>query len=41
MDYNEVEDWLCNQLPFFYKDGAKAYKKDLTNIKLILNHLVS
>ena len=39
MDYNEVEDWLCNQLPFFYKDGAKAYKKDLTNIKLILNHL--
>ena len=39
MDYNEVEDWLCNQLPFFYKDGAKAYKKDLTNIRLILNHL--
>ena len=39
MDYNEVEDWLCNQLPFFYKDGVKAYKKDLTNIRLILNHL--
>ena len=39
MDYIEVEDWLCNQLPFYYKEGQKAYKKDLTNIRLILNHL--
>jgi len=39
MDYNQAEDWLCNQLPFFYKEGSSAYKKDLKNIKLLLHHL--
>ena len=41
MNYNQVEDWLCNQLPFFYKEGSAAYKKDLKNIKLLLSHLGS
>ena len=39
MNYNQAEDWLCNQLPFFYKEGILAYKKDLNNINLLLNNL--
>ena len=39
MNYTKVQDWLCNQLPFFYKEGAGAYKKDLHNIKSLLDHI--
>ena len=39
MNYAQVVDWLCNELPFFYKEGSSAYKKDLNNIKLLLDYI--
>ncbi len=39
MNYTQVVDWLCNELPFFYKEGSSAYKKDLNNIKLLLDYI--
>ena len=39
MKYDAAVDWLCNKIPFFYKEGASAYKKDLDNIKLLLTHI--
>lgn len=39
MNYQETINWLFNQLPMYHLQGASAYKKDLTNIKLLANHL--
>ncbi|MDO6739298.1 folylpolyglutamate synthase/dihydrofolate synthase family protein [Wenyingzhuangia sp. 2_MG-2023] len=37
--YQETLDWLYNQLPMYQKQGAKAYKKDLTNTVLLMEYL--
>jgi dihydrofolate synthase/folylpolyglutamate synthase len=39
MNYQETINWLFNQLPMYHLQGASAYKKDLTNIKILVNHL--
>ncbi len=35
MDYAETIDFLYSKLPMFSRQGASAYKKDLTNIRLL------
>ena len=39
MTYQETTTWLFYQLPMFQMQGASAYKKDLTNIVLLVEHL--
>lgn len=39
MNYKETTDWMFNQLPMYQLQGASAYKKDLTNAYLLINHL--
>ncbi len=39
MNYQETINWLFNQLPVYQHQGASAYKKDLTNTVLLVNHL--
>lgn len=39
MNYQETINWMFNQLPMYQLQGASAYKKDLTNIHLLTNHL--
>lgn len=39
MNYQETIDWLFNQLPMYQNQGAIAYKKDLTNTVLLVEHL--
>lgn len=39
MNYQETTDWMFNQLPMYQLQGASAYKKDLTNTYLLINHL--
>lgn len=39
MDYKETVNWMFNQLPMYQLQGASAYKKDLTNVQLLVNHL--
>jgi dihydrofolate synthase/folylpolyglutamate synthase len=39
MNYQETTDWLFKQLPMFQLQGATAYKKDLTNTLLLVEHL--
>lgn len=39
MTYKETTDWMFSQLPMFQMQGASAYKKDLTNTLLLVNHL--
>jgi dihydrofolate synthase/folylpolyglutamate synthase len=39
MNYLETTDWMFSQLPMYQLQGASAYKKDLTNTVLLLNHL--
>lgn len=39
MTYPETLDWMFNQLPMYQKQGASAYKEDLTNTILLANHL--
>lgn len=39
MTYKETINWLFNQLPVFQNIGASAYKKDLTNTLLLVEHL--
>ena len=36
MNYKEVENWLCNELPFFQNQGLTAYKENLDNINRLL-----
>lgn len=39
MNYLETVNWLFKQLPVYQHQGASAYKKDLTNTILLVNHL--
>lgn len=39
MNYQEITNWMFNQLPMYQLQGASAYKEDLTNIKLLAAHL--
>ena len=39
MNYQETTEWMFNQLPMYQTQGASAYKKDLTNTHLLVNHL--
>ena len=39
MTYQEVLDWMFVQLPMYQKQGKTAFKKDLTNILALSNHL--
>ncbi len=39
MTYKQTTDWLFSQLPMFQRQGAKAFKKDLTNIRLLCEAL--
>ncbi len=39
MDYQETLDWMFARLPMFQRQGAAAFRKDLTNIKLLDEHL--
>lgn len=39
MNYQETTNWMFNQLPMYQLQGASAYKKDLTNIHLLADHL--
>ncbi|MEL1242573.1 bifunctional folylpolyglutamate synthase/dihydrofolate synthase [Flavobacterium flavipallidum] len=39
MNYQETTTWMFKQLPMYQLQGASAYKKDLTNTHLLINHL--
>jgi len=39
MTYQEVLDWLFAQLPMYQNQGIAAYKADLTNTQLLMQHL--
>ena len=39
MNYQETLDWMTTQLPMYQTQGAKAYRKDITNTVLLANHL--
>ena len=39
MNYKETTEWMFSQLPMFQMQGAAAYKEDLTNALLLVNHL--
>jgi dihydrofolate synthase/folylpolyglutamate synthase len=39
MNYAETINYLFTKLPMFSRIGIAAYKKDLTNIKLLCEHL--
>lgn len=39
MNYKETTEWLFNQLPMYQTLGATAYKEDLSNTLLLLEHL--
>jgi dihydrofolate synthase/folylpolyglutamate synthase len=39
MNYAETLVWLFNQLPMYQLQGASAYKKDLTNVHLLMDYL--
>ena len=39
MEYNSLLEWMFNKLPMYQNVGDSAYKKDLSNITLICEHL--
>lgn len=39
MNYQETISWMFKQLPMYQLQGASAYRKDLTNANLLVNHL--
>ena len=39
MNYPETLNWLFNQLPMYQLQGASAYKKDLTNVHLLMDKM--
>ncbi|MES2813056.1 MAG: folylpolyglutamate synthase/dihydrofolate synthase family protein [Bacteroidota bacterium] len=39
MTYQETINWLFVQLPMYQQQGVSAYKEDLTNTLLLVNHL--
>ena len=39
MNYPKTLNWLFNQLPMYQLQGASAYKKDLTNVHVLMDYL--
>lgn len=39
MNYKETLEWMFSQLPMYQNQGATAYRKDLTNTILLVEHL--
>ena len=39
MDYKAVKKWMFSKLPMYQRQGAFAYKKDLSRTKLLAKHL--
>ena len=39
MNYKETTEWLFNQLPMYQTQGATAYKENLDNTLLLLQHI--
>ena len=39
LDYSQTVEWMFQQLPMFQRVGTTAFKKDLTNIILLSEHL--
>ena len=39
MTYNDTLDWMFSQLPMYQRQGKSAYKVDLSNTVLLINHL--
>jgi dihydrofolate synthase/folylpolyglutamate synthase len=39
MTYQDSVNWLFNQLPMYQLQGASAYKKDLTNVHILMDYL--
>jgi len=39
MTYNDTLDWMFSQLPMYQREGKSAYKVDLSNTVLLINHL--
>ncbi len=39
MDYPDTLDWLFTRFPAYQSQGKSAFKKGLTHIRLLLNHL--
>ncbi|MCL5128958.1 folylpolyglutamate synthase/dihydrofolate synthase family protein [Algibacter sp. L4_22] len=39
MRYNDTLDWMFSQLPMYQRQGKSAYKVDLSNTALLINHL--
>jgi dihydrofolate synthase / folylpolyglutamate synthase len=39
MTYQETVSWMFDQLPMYQRQGSSAYRKDLTNIKLLCDYL--
>jgi dihydrofolate synthase/folylpolyglutamate synthase len=39
MTYQDTVNWMFKQLPIFQNQGKSAYKSDLTNTILLVNHL--
>ena len=39
MTYKETVQWMFKQLPMYQRQGASAYKKDLSNTILLANYL--
>src|SRR5690606_25916125 len=37
--YEQTVNWLYSKLPMFQRTGASAYKKDLGNISVLMEHL--
>lgn len=39
MTYSDTLDWMFSQLPMYQREGKSAYKVDLSNTVLLINHL--
>ncbi|HRN99852.1 MAG TPA: Mur ligase family protein, partial [Flavobacterium sp.] len=39
MDYGQTVQWMFSQLPMYQRQGASAYRKDLTNTLLLMDRL--
>jgi dihydrofolate synthase/folylpolyglutamate synthase len=39
MTYSDTLTWMFGRLPMFQREGASAYRKDLTNIRLLCDYL--
>ncbi|XMO85141.1 folylpolyglutamate synthase/dihydrofolate synthase family protein [Algibacter sp. AS12] len=39
MTYQDTLNWMFSQLPMYQRQGASAYKVDLSNTVLLINHL--